>query len=103
MPRRRPDVLDSFSSRFLSDIARLELSRNYLWPTAVQSSLRIWLAFVHRPHRRLWVEDDGGCGIWECCGDPFEARELLDFVARALPRKSAKELRKRLDELDALY
>jgi hypothetical protein len=38
-----------------------------------------------------------------CCPHPVEQRQLLGFVARALPRKSARELRKRLDELDALY
>ncbi|MFJ8964108.1 hypothetical protein ACIRG5_32430 [Lentzea sp. NPDC102401] len=32
-----------------------------------------------------------------------EAREVLGFVARALPRRSARELRKRLEELDARY
>ncbi|WP_434450915.1 hypothetical protein [Lentzea sp. E54] len=103
MPRRRPNELDGFSDRFLSDIVRLELSRGYLWPTAVQSSLRHWTEFVHTPYRRLWDYDENGCGFWDCCGNPFEARELLDFVARALPRKSAKELRRRLTELDDLY
>jgi hypothetical protein len=57
-----------FFPRFMSDVVRLELSRNYLCPFALS-----------------------------------EARELLGFVARALPRKSARELRERLDELDALY
>ena len=102
MPRRRPTELDGFSHRFLSDIVRLELNRGYLWPTAVQSSLRLWAEFVHNPYHRLWVEHIG-CGIWECCGNPHEARELLDFVARALPRRSARELRKRLEKLDDLY
>ena len=57
---------------------------------------------MHNPYRRLWIDDDG-CGVWECCGNPFEARELLGFVAQALPRKSARELRERLEALDALY
>ena len=103
MPRRRPSELDRFSQRFLSDIVRLELSRGYLWPTAVHSALEHWTGFVHNPYRRLWDVDVDGCGIWECCGDPYEARELLGFVARALPRKSARELRKRLKALDDLY
>lgn len=103
MPRRRAGELHGFSPRFLSDIVRLELSRNYLWPTAVQSALRHWTEFLHNPYRRLWDVDTEGCGVWECCGDPHEARELLEFVALALPRKSARELRRRLDELDDLY
>ena len=102
MPRRRPTVLDGFSERFIADAARLELSRGYLWPTAVQSSLELWAGFVRDPAHRLWVHNIG-CGVWECCGDPYEARELLGFVASALPRTSARELRKRLEELDSLY
>ncbi|SFR30091.1 hypothetical protein SAMN04488564_1286 [Lentzea waywayandensis] len=64
MPRKRTRMLVAeFSRRFMSDVLRLELSRNPLW----------------------------------------DSREILGFVARALPRKSAKELRERLEELDALY
>ncbi|GGN26741.1 hypothetical protein GCM10011609_81750 [Lentzea pudingi] len=104
MPPERRGGLDGFSDRFIRDIVRLELSRGYLWPTAVQSSLEHWATFVRHPYRRLLIDDgNDGCGGWECCGNPLVARELLGFVARALPRGSARELRKRLDELDALY
>jgi hypothetical protein len=96
-------ALGEFSQRFTSDVVRLELSRNYLGPFAVEIALRAWTEFVHDPYRRLWDFDSKGCGISWCCADPSEARELLGFVARALPRRSARELRKRLDELDALY
>ena len=41
--------------------------------------------------------------VCDCCLDPYEARATLEFVACALPRKTARELRKRLEELDALY
>jgi hypothetical protein len=102
VPRRRRTVLDGFSERFIADIVRLELSRGYLWPTAVLSALQHWTEFVHNPYRRLWDVDVDGCGRWECCADPYEARQLLDFVARALPRKSAGELRERLKALDDL-
>ncbi|MFJ5989692.1 hypothetical protein [Lentzea sp. NPDC092896] len=104
MPRRHtPMLVAEFSRRIMSDVLRLELSRNYLGLFAVEIALRAWTEFVHNPYRRLWDFESKGCGISWCCTDPYEARELLGFVARALPRKSAKELRRRLAELDALY
>ncbi|MGW0754657.1 hypothetical protein [Streptomyces sp. NPDC002587] len=40
--------------------------------------MRIWRGFVRDPYRNPWSEyEDGGCGVWECCGNPFEAREFL--------------------------
>ncbi len=92
-----------FSPRLRADVDELEHDRNYLWPTAVESSFRRWAHSVREPYRRLWDRGVDGCGVWNCCGDPYEARELLDFVARALPRKSARELRERLEPLDDLY
>ncbi|WP_394613970.1 hypothetical protein JNUCC0626_29325 [Lentzea sp. JNUCC 0626] len=104
MPRRHPGMLlDSFSPRLRSDVQRLEASRNYLGPFAVEIALRAWTDFVHRPNRRIWDFDVEGCGERWCCTDPREAREILGAVACALPRKSARELRRRLQELDDLY
>lgn len=104
MPRRHPDELSRFSDRFVRDVTWLELNRGYLWPFAVQQALTSWATFVRYPYRRLLVDDDNrGCGFWGCCDDPLEAREILGFVVRALPRNSARELRERLEELDDLY
>ncbi|ANZ36417.1 hypothetical protein BBK82_10440 [Lentzea guizhouensis] len=102
MPRRRPDVLKGFSSRFLGDLDRLERTRNYLWPGEVMRALEAWLRYADSPARRFWLDDNlvDDCG---CCPDPVEQRQLLEHVACALPRKSARELRRRLDELDDLY
>lgn len=96
-------MLGEFSQRFTSDVVRLELSRNHLGPCAVEIALRAWTEFVHDPYRGLGDFDSKGCGLSWCCADPSEARELLGFVALALPRKSARELRERLGQLDALY
>jgi hypothetical protein len=96
--------LDRFTARLRADVARLERSRGYLEPFTVEYALRQWRAFVHNPYRRLWDDDvEDPCGVWWCCGNPHEARELLGFVACALPRKSARELRRHLRELDERY
>src|SRR5690349_230300 len=103
MPRRRPDVLRGLSGRCLADLNRLERSRNYLWPGDVRRALEDWAGYLRSPARRLWLLiDDVGCGEGECCPNPFKARELLDRVVGALPRRSARELRERLEELDDL-
>src|SRR5215210_4870322 len=102
MPRRRQDVLKGFSGRFVSDLDRLERTRNYLCPGKVKDALDGWATYVRYPYRRLWT-DRAPTGCPCCDTDPAGDRELLGFVARALPHKSARELRKRLEELDALY
>ncbi|MDX8143359.1 hypothetical protein SK854_14625 [Lentzea sp. BCCO 10_0061] len=99
---RRLDVLKGFSGRFIADLDHLERTRNYLWPGDVARALEAWIRYENSPARRFWLNESSAddCG---CCPHPVEQRELLGFVARALPRKSARELRKRLEELDALY
>ena len=102
MPRRRLDVLRGFSGRFTADLARLERTRNYLWPGSTAQALEAWTRYENSPARRFWLDESpvDDCG---CCPHPVEQRELLDHVADALPRRSARELRRRLSELDALY
>ena len=102
MPRRRLDVLRGFSGRFIADLDRLERTRNYLWPGSTALALEAWIRYENSPARRFWLNDGpvDDCG---CCPHPVEQRRLLGFVARALPRRSAREMRKRLDELDARY
>ncbi|MFS8102071.1 hypothetical protein LFM09_33585 [Lentzea alba] len=102
MPRKRPDVLRGLSSRFRADLDRLERTRNYLWPGDVERALEAWLRYADSPARRLWLDDHPPYSC-SCDVSPAESRQLLEFVAHALPRKSARELRRRLQELDDLY
>ncbi|MER6670052.1 hypothetical protein ABT256_36220 [Amycolatopsis japonica] len=98
MPRKAPHrVRQEFSPALAAGISRLERSRNYLGPGAVRTALRLWREFVADPYRRLRVDSEG-CGVWECCGDPWQAREMLEGVLRALPRRSAAELRRHIDD-----
>ncbi|MEU7475534.1 hypothetical protein AB0A63_06090 [Lentzea sp. NPDC042327] len=104
MPRkRRPDVLKGLSGRLLADLGRVGRSRNHLGPGSVELALRVWTSWLASPARHRWMDETP----WEWDHypeeDPFSARNLLDAVACALPRTSARELRRRLDELDDLY
>jgi hypothetical protein len=119
MPRKRPGriraeqqlrprsltyrpIITGLSSPALAEVARVEQSRNYLWPGVTAVAVRRWQGFVHNPYRRLWIHDDG-CGVWECCGNPLEAREFLEAVILGMSRRRARELRHLVDELDDMY
>lgn len=120
MPRRRPgnvraglpfrcrshprtSVIRGLSPYALAVIARLEWTRDDLWPGKVSAALRMWRGFVRHPYRRLWVEyPDGGCGIFECCGSPWEARQLLETVMTSMSERSSRELRRLVDRLDEM-
>jgi hypothetical protein len=107
--RRRTQQPDStsfiqgLSGRALRDIARLERTRGYLWPGRTERALYMWQHFVSLPYHRLWVDNEGGCGVWECCGEPREARDILEGVMLALPSRSSAELRMFVREFDDLY
>ncbi|WP_369182708.1 hypothetical protein [Streptomyces sp. Y1] len=119
MPRSRPDqvrarlprhrthgaqpVIDGVSARTLSAIAHLERTRTHLQPGAVARALRLWQEYVHRPERDLWDDYEHGSAECHCCGDPLEARALLDTVHSALPPRAARELRRIIDRSDALW
>ncbi|GAA2617870.1 hypothetical protein [Streptomyces axinellae] len=119
MPRRRPGhlragapgsrraaqagpVIDGLSSGALSEIIRLERTRNYLRPGDVSTAARLWKDYVHQPERALWHDDEGGNVHGYCCGNPLEARALLDTVMQALSPRSARELRKIVSRSDAV-
>src|SRR4051812_43966342 len=102
MPRR-PPRMSGASPRLLADVERLERSRNYLWPGAVWLALDVWTAWVRSPSRKCWMDQTPWEWEYYPEEDPFRAREVLGAVACALPRKSARELRKRLKELDDLF
>ncbi|MEU4496023.1 hypothetical protein AB0F96_21880 [Streptomyces sp. NPDC023998] len=121
MPRRRPwrvraelavrrrcrknelNPIRGLSRQTLTEIVRIEETRNYLWPGAVGESLRRWRCFVYEPHHRLYDPLHPGCTEWLCCGDPVLARGNLEGAMRALPRRAARELRVLVLELDESY
>ncbi|MEW2399019.1 hypothetical protein [Streptomyces sp. NPDC046862] len=120
MPRKRPKrvraalrspdrshgtrpVIDGLSARVLTEIALLERSRNHLQSGDVATAVRLWHDCVHRPARGQWHEYEFGNDHAYCCGDPLEARALLDTVLNALSPRGARELRKVVGRLDALW
>lgn len=108
LPRRRSPhdftpAIPGLSPQLCAEIGRLQHPDDRLWPGTIHIALRMWQGFVHHPYRRLWVEDDGGCGHWECCADPWRAREILDEALRSLPRHRQAEFRKFIMTLDQMY
>ncbi|WP_328694661.1 hypothetical protein [Streptomyces sp. NBC_00342] len=119
MPRRRPGrgraaagdhrttgarpVIDGLSSRALSEIIELERTRNYLLPGDVSTAVALWKDYVHQPERALWHDYEWGNVHRYCCGDPLEARVLLDTVMQALSPRGARELRKVVNRSDAVW
>ncbi|MFF4590920.1 hypothetical protein [Streptomyces sp. NPDC001388] len=120
MPRRRPGeiragapgshrttsarpVIDGLSSRALSEIIRLEHTRNYLQPGDVSAAVGLWKDYVHQPERAFWHDYEWGNVHWYCCGNPLEARALLDTVMQAMSPRSARELRKIVNRSDAVW
>ncbi|MEW2160887.1 hypothetical protein AB0950_37530 [Streptomyces sp. NPDC007189] len=100
---RRTTHIDGLPSRVLSEIARLERSRNYLCPGDVSAALRHWREYVHLPQRRLWQDYECGSPYSYCCEeDPFAARALLDTVMRALSARNSRELRRIVGRFDAV-
>ncbi|MFE6665107.1 hypothetical protein ACFVFH_16305 [Streptomyces sp. NPDC057697] len=119
MPRRRPGrirceipdrrrsqrtqpVIDRLSPRTLSELVRLERTRNHLQPGDIGAALRLWKEYVRRPERELWHDDEFGDVHWYCCGNPLEGRALLDGVMQAMSQRGARELRRIVEELDAV-
>ncbi|SEP93665.1 hypothetical protein [Lentzea albida] len=109
MPRRRPlnarqllqlpvnpySAVRGMSSRLLADIRVLEDDDPTLWQGSVERALRLWTEYLHDPHRHLRAFGTGTrCELYECCGDPLEARHLLRRAANRLPTRTAKELRR---------
>ncbi|NGO42188.1 hypothetical protein G6048_08425 [Streptomyces sp. YC419] len=100
---RTPDakpVIDGLSSRALSEIFRLERTRNYLHPGDVSAAVLLWKNYVQRPERQLWHDYEWGNVHWYCCGNPFEARALLNTVTQAISPRSARELRQIISRFD---
>ncbi|MEU4270911.1 hypothetical protein [Streptomyces sp. NPDC026092] len=63
-------------------------------------ALHLWKDYARRPARELWQDDERGDAHGYCCGDPLEARALLDTVIGALSPRSARELREIVSRFD---
>ncbi|MEV8352046.1 hypothetical protein ACFVTT_22055 [Streptomyces niveus] len=96
-------MIDGLSSHALSEIARLEHTRNYLRPGDVSTAVGLWKNYVHQPERDLWHDYEWGNVHWYCCGNPLDARALLDTVMQAVSPRSARELRKIVSRSDAVW
>ncbi|MFJ4910751.1 hypothetical protein ACIQCR_35060, partial [Streptomyces sp. NPDC093249] len=100
---RSKKLTDGLSSHALSEITRLEDTRNYLQPGDVSKAVSLWKNYVHQPERELWHDYEWGNVHWYCCGNPLEARALLDTVMQAMSPRSARELRKVVSRSDAVW
>ncbi len=65
--------------------------------------MRLWRDYVRRSKRQQWHDYEWGNVHWYCCGNPLEARALLDKVMNAMSLRGARELRKIINRLDAAY
>ncbi|WP_105971729.1 hypothetical protein [Streptomyces geranii] len=118
MPRRRPSALrgeasargrnrdrrtsiDRLSGACTADIRRLELTRH--WYESTAGAFAQWRLLAHGPARRFAEPFPAdSCGIPECGCCPGYFRDHLEAVLHALPRKSARELRALVRELDRI-
>ncbi|MFE4703622.1 hypothetical protein ACFRIC_41910 [Streptomyces sp. NPDC056738] len=91
------------SPNALSEVVRLERTRNYLQSGDISKALRLWKDYVHRPEHLLWHDYEWGNVHWYCCGNPWEARALLDTVMQAVSPRSTRELRQLVGRLDAIW
>ncbi|MGY5014463.1 hypothetical protein ACWCY6_41450 [Streptomyces sp. 900105755] len=65
--------------------------------------MRLWKDYVRRPERELWHDYEWGNVHWYCCGNPLEARALLDTVTQAMSSRTARELRQIVGRLDDVW
>lgn len=93
-------TLPGLTARGRASIARLERTR--LWPGAAHEALTTWDRFLRDPAHRLF-DPTYGCGVLACCPDPLELRRILHVITHALPRRDARQLRRRLAQLDAQW
>ncbi|WP_094745699.1 hypothetical protein [Kitasatospora purpeofusca] len=96
-------MIDGVSSRALLEVDRLERTRNYLQPGDVTAAVRVWREHVHRSERQLRHDYEWGNVHWYCCGNPLEARALLETAMNAMSPRAARELREIIDKLDAVH
>lgn len=119
MPRRRPsDVrgghparsnrhfvpypyppINGLSGGCVADIRRQEYAR--FWPGATAKAFWHWSTLAHGPLKRIADPfTSTRCGDPGCGCDPGYSRDHLEAIVHALPKKSARELRKAVRDLD---
>ncbi|MFI0968442.1 hypothetical protein ACH4S8_45025 [Streptomyces sp. NPDC021080] len=64
--------------------------------------MRLWKDYVHQPEHQLWQDYEYGNVHWDCCGNLFEARALLDVVMQAMTLRNARKLRQLVSQSDAV-
>lgn len=83
-----------------AQIRRLEHRR--FWPGATDKAFRDWARLAHGPLRAIAdPRTSDRCGIPECGCDPGYSRDHLEEMMHALPKKSARELRELVRDLDS--
>jgi|SRR5215472_10466662 hypothetical protein len=115
MPRRRPSTLRASDKCFAwhrerySKIGRISgaaqahvirLERARFGPGAVASALAVWTAVARTPAGQEPALYSPGCGEPSCCPAPGDQRDVLERFIRAMPIKSARELRTLVRILD---
>lgn len=93
-------AINGLSPRVLSEIASLERTRNYLDPGEIGWAVRMWSDHVHRSARELWHHYEHGDVHEYCCGNPLQARAVLETALRAMSLCGAREFRKVIAHLD---
>ena len=120
MPRRRPSAvrddlpvrprrhyfhypyppISGLSGACEAHIRRLEHAR--FWQGATAKAFWDWAALAHGPLKRIADPFTSiRCGIPECGCDPGYSRDHLEEIMHALPKKSARELRRLVWDLDS--
>lgn len=100
--RHRYSVINGLSGSCTAQIVRLERTR---WsPGETEAAFRAWSALAH--HSRRWYvpvpySPYAHCDVPECCQPASLPRDQLEDTLRALPRRSARELRVLVRALDA--
>lgn len=89
------------SAGTLRAIAEFENERMH--PGAIAEALDMWTRHVRGPTRRFY-DDPSPCPCPGCSGEDLAwGRAELGAALRALPIKAARELRARVQPLDAVY
>ncbi|MFB9907901.1 hypothetical protein [Allokutzneria oryzae] len=74
------------------------MENDRFWPGATAEALQCWQDFVATPGHRIWRPT--GCEL-PCCPNPYELRPVLDAVVAVLPPRDAREIRRRIAEIDS--
>ncbi|GAA3114350.1 hypothetical protein GCM10010449_40700 [Streptomyces rectiviolaceus] len=91
--------INRLSGSCVAALRRLELAR--FCPGDTAKAFRHWATLAHGPLRQMADPfTSSRCGIPECGCDPGYARDHLEEVMHALPKKSSRELRQLVRELD---